>query len=76
MIPGLISAGGWLPPEEEAVEKGEVVVVRAEGKKEVCAVGVLSVGTEEMKKVRKGVAIEGPHCLGDGMWRLGVEGLG
>ncbi|KAH0537629.1 hypothetical protein FGG08_005580 [Glutinoglossum americanum] len=76
MIPGLISPGGWVPEGEEAIGKGEVVVVRAEGKEEVCAVGVLSVGTGEMRGLKKGVAVEGGHMLGDGLWRFGVEGLG
>lgn len=52
------------------LEKGEPVVVRAEGKIEACAVGFLVVGTKEVKEKGKGPVIEDAHCLGDGLWRL------
>jgi malignant T-cell-amplified sequence len=73
MVPGLTSKGGRLPDEgkgEEEIEKGEVVVVKAEGKEEVCMVGVLEVGTQEMKAKKKGPAIERGHYLGDGLWKI------
>ena len=70
MVPGLTSKGGSLPPAEEEIKEGEVVVVSAEGKTEACMVGVLAVGTEKMKESKKGVAIEGGHYLGDGLWRM------
>ena len=70
MVPGLTSAGGRLPPAEEALREGDVVVIMAEGKEEACMVGVLKMGTEEMKKKGKGVAIEAGHYLGDGLWKL------
>jgi malignant T-cell-amplified sequence len=78
-VPGLTSKGGWLPGEEEGegddaeamqVQKGDVVVVEAEGKEEACMVGVLKMGGKEMREVGKGIAIEGGHYLGDGLWRL------
>ncbi|KAI9716479.1 MAG: hypothetical protein M1812_005374 [Candelaria pacifica] len=57
---------------EREFEKGEVVAISAEGKMEVCMVGVLSMGTVEIREKGKGVVIEGGHFLGDGLWRLEV----
>jgi malignant T-cell-amplified sequence len=74
MAPGLTSKGGSLPGEEdEELEEGEVVVVTAEGKEEACLVGMLRMGTERMKKERKGVVMDSGHYLGDGLWRLGLD---
>jgi malignant T-cell-amplified sequence len=73
MAPGLTSAGGKLPTGEEGdrdLEKGEPVVVRAEGKEEACLVGMLSMGTAEARTVGKGPVVEEGHYLGDGLWRL------
>ena len=81
MAPGLTSAGGRLPgdPEDgegkygkEELKAGEVVVIEAEGKENACMVGVLKVGTEEMKKTKKGQACEAGHYLGDGLWGLNL----
>jgi PUA domain protein len=76
MAPGLTSAGGRLPTgegEDRDLEKGEPVVVRAEGKEEACLVGVLSMGTREVRSVGKGPVVEEGHYLGDGLWRLVTE---
>ncbi|KPI44732.1 Translation machinery-associated protein 20 [Cyphellophora attinorum] len=73
MVPGLTSPGGRLPDKDEGFEKGEVVVVGAEGKSEACMVGVLELGTEEMKAKKKGPAIERGHYLGDGLWRMDLS---
>ncbi len=73
MVPGLTSQGGWLP--EDAADEyraGEVVAVAAEGKENACMIGPLDVGTEEMKRNKKGVAISAGHYLGDGLWRLTI----
>lgn len=79
MTPGLTSAGGRLPadpqdPEgrygKEDLPEGSPVVIEAEGMDTACMVGVLKVGTEEMKKVKKGQACEAGHYLGDGLWGL------
>lgn len=82
MAPGLTSPGGRLPGDgkvadggnvgDRELEKGSVVVVGAEGKEEACMVGVLSMGTSEVREKGKGVVIEGGHFLGDGLWRLEV----
>ncbi|KAG9248006.1 hypothetical protein BJ878DRAFT_538766 [Calycina marina] len=52
------------------LEKGEPVVICAEGKREACAVGILSMGTKETKEKGKGPVVEEGHYLGDGLWRL------
>ncbi|KAL5358267.1 GTP-binding protein YchF [Aspergillus floccosus] len=73
MAPGLTSPGGRLPDKEHALESGTVVAVKAEGKEEVCLVGVLKVGTEEMKAKPKGVVMDEGHYLGDGLWRYHLD---
>ncbi|TKA28739.1 hypothetical protein B0A50_03067 [Salinomyces thailandicus] len=84
MVPGLTSPGGRLPGEGEdggeeygnggrELEAGEVVVVEAEGKENACMIGVLKMGTKEMKEKKKGVGIENGHYLGDGLWKLDLS---
>ncbi|KAK7991502.1 PUA domain-containing protein [Apiospora saccharicola] len=87
MAPGLTSPGGRLPsgkggdPEgldedgcwNRELEKGEPVVVTAEGKLEACAVGILVESTKIVKEKGKGPVIEEAHCLGDGLWKLGTD---
>ncbi|EGP91589.1 unnamed protein product [Zymoseptoria tritici ST99CH_1A5] len=79
MVPGLTSPGGRLPGGKEMeeyandgkeFEAGDVVAVEAEGKEHACMIGVLKVGTKEMKEKKKGPAIENGHYVGDGLWRL------
>lgn len=53
--------------------KGEPVVICAEGKKEACAVGLLTMGTKEIKEKSKGPVMEEGHYLGDGLWKLANE---
>lgn len=82
MVPGLTSKGGRLPGEGEEGEvyreekdmaAGEVVVIEAEGKEGACCVGVLKMGTGEMKTAKKGVAMDAGHYLGDGLWKMALE---
>lgn len=79
MVPGLTSPGGRLPGVEgwegarEEMEPGDVVVVEAEGKESACMVGVLKMGTKEMKEKKKGVGIENGHYVGDGLWKLDLS---
>ncbi|KAL4868328.1 hypothetical protein BDV12DRAFT_186005 [Aspergillus spectabilis] len=73
MAPGLTSPGGRLPDAENALEAGTVVAVKAEGKEEVCMVGTLKAGTEEIKSKGKGVVIDDGHYLGDGLWKLNLD---
>lgn len=73
MAPGLTSAGGRLPDEDRQLKEGDVAVVEAEGKEEACLVGQLKMGTEEMREKKKGVAMDGGHFLGDGLWKLTID---
>lgn len=70
MCPGLTSAGGYLPPPEEALPAGTPVAVFAEGKEHAAAVGITKMGTEEMRQVNKGIGVEIVTCLGDDLWAL------
>lgn len=62
---------GWYGGRD--LEAGEPVVICAEGKQEACAVGLLTIGTKEVKQVGKGPVVEDAHYLGDGLWRLNTE---
>ncbi|KAK2863664.1 hypothetical protein FQN49_004110 [Arthroderma sp. PD_2] len=73
MAPGLTSTGGRLPDPENALEAGTIVGIRAEGKEEICMVGELKVGTEEIKKKGKGIVMDEGHYLGDGLWKLNFD---
>ncbi|KAF2859828.1 hypothetical protein K470DRAFT_277436 [Piedraia hortae CBS 480.64] len=80
MVPGLTSPGGRLPNSNQNddvygndgkdLDAGQIVVVDAEGKENACLVGVLRMGTSEMKEKKKGVAIDNGHYLGDGLWKM------
>jgi PUA domain protein len=63
--------GGWYGGRD--LEAGEPVVICAEGKEEACAVGLLSMGTKEVKEKGKGPVVEEGHYLGDGLWKLNVD---
>lgn len=66
---GVDEEGHW----SRELQKGEPVVVMAEGKEEACAVGLLVAGTKEVKDKGKGPVIEEAHFLGDALWRLNVD---
>ena len=73
MAPGLVSAGGKLPDPsqgEEPIKEGQCVAIRAQGKDEILAVGVMKMASEEIRKTGKGIAIENIHYLG-GEFNLG-----
>nr|OQO29881.1 hypothetical protein B0A51_02333 [Rachicladosporium sp. CCFEE 5018] len=83
MVPGLTSPGGRLAGDEgveeeygnagKELEMGDVVVVNAEGKDSACLVGVLKMGSAEMREKKKGIAIENGHFAGDGLWKLDLS---
>ena len=73
MAPGLTSAGGRLPEKDSELEAGDIVAVEAEGKDEICLIGPLTMGTEEIKQKKKGAAIDAGHYLGDGLWKLQLD---
>lgn len=80
-LPGKGDGTGPLAEEEkeaygnegQELEVGDVVVVNAEGKEHACMIGVLKMGSAEMKEKKKGVAIENGHFVGDGLWKLDVS---
>lgn len=83
MVPGLTSDGGRLPGQDkdetgryskqEELAKDTVVLVEGEGKEVACGIGPLTMSTKEMKDLKKGIAIEAPHTLGDGLWRMSLD---
>lgn len=68
MCPGLTSAGASMPHD---YEKGQLVVVYAEGKEHALALGKLELSTEDIRKNNKGIGITVIMYLGDGLWNLG-----
>lgn len=70
MCPGLTSAGGYLPPADAAIPAGTPVAIHAEGKEHAVGVGITKLGTEEMRKVNKGIGVETATYLGDDLWAL------
>ncbi|KAI0290450.1 hypothetical protein BC826DRAFT_537486 [Russula brevipes] len=70
MCPGLTSAGGRLPPADAALPAGTPVALEAEGKEFAVGVGITKLGTEEMKAVNKGVAVESITYVGDDLWAI------
>ncbi|KAI0262928.1 hypothetical protein BC834DRAFT_971741 [Gloeopeniophorella convolvens] len=70
MCPGLTSAGGSLPPAEDALPAGTAVAFDAEGKEFAVGIGFTKLGTEEMKSVNKGIAVESVTYVGDDLWAV------
>eukprot|EP00271_Cylindrocystis_brebissonii_P012900 TRINITY_DN32407_c0_g1_i1.p1 TRINITY_DN32407_c0_g1~~TRINITY_DN32407_c0_g1_i1.p1 ORF type:complete len:183 (-),score=37.13 TRINITY_DN32407_c0_g1_i1:437-985(-) len=67
MCPGLTSKGGALP--ETNVDAESPVAVMAEGKELALAIGVLKMGSDDIKRVNKGIGIDTMHYLNDGLWK-------
>merc|ERR1711865_1164 len=63
MCPGLTSKGGAM---EDDLPVGAPIQVQAEGTVHACAVGVLSMSVDDIRKLNKGVCIEMIHYLDDG----------
>ena len=75
-VPERGAEGERLDPDEHwtrELQKGEPVIVRAEGKSEACAVGFLLMGTQEVREKGKGPVIEDAHYLGDGLWNMSID---
>ena len=70
MCPGFTSKGGWLPPAEEALEKNTAVAIHAEGKEHATGIGLLKLGTEEIKKVNQGIGVDSVTYIGDDFWKI------
>lgn len=69
MCPGLTSKGAQLP-NEPGLLKNQVVAVYAEGKEHALAIGRLTMSTEDIKSVNKGIGVDLISYLGDGLWTL------
>ena len=67
MAPGLTSAGGAF---EMNIEKGDPVQITAEGCEHACAIGLMSISSEELNSKPTGQAIESVHSIGDGLWKV------
>ncbi len=70
MCPGMTSKGGYLPAEDVALPAETPVAIFAEGKEHAVGMGITKMGTEEMKKLNKGVGVETVHYLGDDLWAI------
>lgn len=69
MCPGLTSAGADIP---QSYEKGQTVVVYAQGKENALAVAKLDMSTDDIKAKNKGIGATVIMYLGDGLWNLEV----
>merc|ERR1712232_938480 len=73
MCPGLTNPGGYMPPDSENSEdgdeggdglnKGDGVVIYAEGKELAIAVGVMKLSSSQIRSKNKGVGIEVSHYI-------------
>ncbi|KAF8061555.1 hypothetical protein FPV67DRAFT_284906 [Lyophyllum atratum] len=70
MCPGLTSKGGYLPPADAALPAGTPVAIHAEGKEHAVGIGLLKLGTEDMRRINKDVGVELATYLGDDLWAL------
>mmetsp|Transcript_14174 Transcript_14174/g.32811 ORF Transcript_14174/g.32811 Transcript_14174/m.32811 type:complete len:202 (-) Transcript_14174:19-624(-) len=72
MCPGLTNPGGEMPAdsvEGPGLNKGDGVVIYAEGKEHALAVGVMTLSSANVRKKNKGIGIEIAHYLGDGLYQ-------
>lgn len=80
MSPGLTKdPGSEMPPdgvEQDAngfdipgLQKGDPVVIYAEGKEHAIACGVMTMSSAEIREKNKGIGIEIAHYLGDGLYQ-------
>lgn len=70
MCPGFTSKGGKLPEADAALPEGAPVAIHCEGKEHAIGVGILKLGTEQIKSVNKGTAVEVAAYIGDGLWAV------
>ncbi len=70
MCPGMTSAGGWLPPNEEPYAEKTPVAIFAEGKEHPAAIGITQISTTDIRKVNKGIGVETITSLGDELWNV------
>ncbi|ELP86609.1 translation machinery-associated protein, putative [Entamoeba invadens IP1] len=70
MAPGLLSKGAKL---DDGIKEGEFVLIMAEGKQNPIAIGQMKLSSDDIKKVKTGVAIAMYQFAGDGMWMDCIE---
>ncbi|CAD6575907.1 MAG: translation machinery-associated protein 20 [Cyphobasidiales sp. Tagirdzhanova-0007] len=70
MCPGLTSPGGYLT---SSLAPETAVAIFAESKHLPCAVGLMKMSTEEIRKVNKGIGVDNVQFLGDELWLNGKE---
>ena len=68
MCAGMTSAGGYLPPDTEAIASGKAVAIYAEGKEHAVGIGLTKMGTDEIRKINKNIGVENVSYLGDDLW--------
>lgn len=66
MCPGLTSPGGKM----SVVGKDTPVLLVAEGKEHALGIGIMKMGTEEVRKTNKGIGVDLIHFLNDGLWQM------
>ena len=54
--------------ELPGLQKGDGVIIYAEGKELPLAVGFMTMSSKDIRKKNKGTGIEVCHFLGDGLW--------
>lgn len=72
MCPGMTNPGSWMPDDTEegpGLEKGDGVIVYAEGKEHAIAVGTMTMSSADVRSKNKGTGIEVSHFLGDGLFQ-------
>ncbi|CAB3992700.1 malignant T-cell-amplified sequence 1-like [Paramuricea clavata] len=66
MCPGLTSPGANLIDSD----KDTIIAIHAEGKINALAVGTMTMSSEEIVSVNKGIGVENIHYLNDGLWQM------
>jgi PUA domain protein len=51
-------------------EKGEIVVLNAEGKQHAMSIGLLEKSSKQIQEENSGIAIESLNFMGDDLWRM------
>mmetsp|Transcript_22289 Transcript_22289/g.27322 ORF Transcript_22289/g.27322 Transcript_22289/m.27322 type:complete len:205 (+) Transcript_22289:108-722(+) len=72
MCPGLTNPGGSMPEDDGdkvGLEKGDGVVIFAEGKEHALAIGTMKMSSAAIRSKNKGIGIEVVHFLGDGLYQ-------
>ncbi|MCO5565364.1 hypothetical protein L7F22_019037 [Adiantum nelumboides] len=76
MAPGLLTAGGRLPDPgkgEIALPEGAPVAIMAQDKESALSIGILRLGTDEIRSKGKGSVVDNIHYLGGELLRERVE---